>query len=278
MGPYAINSEQVAPGAITTAGASLDLVTLIIKDEDTIPAQSQASNVQMPEGVQSIQPYEAIQDVNTVMVDNPSRDLSYRVEGKARGSGVILGWYPSRNGHLLRYQTSRALRGIVCSAIDVTNIDFIYTCDCVVDDDDDDGISDTTCDCTVTSDFVDVDFEGDFQCGGCTVIDCDSPNATEEDPMCTVDAEDDTEGNRMDPFDDDDGDELPDRCNPYTSVSDVTNPQEGTPVYSPSIESITIDDEGRVEMRFFGRGSIDPTGYEDIEITVVVLLDDQYGA
>merc|ERR1712137_127080 len=109
MGPYAVNSDQVAPGAITSSGASLDLVTLIIKNDGTIPAESQDA---------------------AVRVDNPSPATSYRVEGKARGSGVILGWYPTQNGHLLRYQSSRALRGIVCSAIDIQTVNRNSGCGC----------------------------------------------------------------------------------------------------------------------------------------------------
>merc|ERR1711879_143739 len=238
MGPYAVNSDQVAPGAITSAGASLDLVKLYIKQAETIPAESQSSVVQIPEDVQAIQPHEAIADDGVVIVDNPDASLSYRVEGKARGSGVILGWYPSQNGHLLRYQSSRALRGLVCSAIDIENIDFDNPC---------------TCDTPVTQ-------GGD---GDNVVVTC----------SCTSDST-----NQFENPEDDEGDFLPDRCSPYTSVEDVNNPQEGTPVYSPSVERITIDDTGRVEMRFFGAGTIDPAGHAPIEITVVVLLDDQYGA
>jgi hypothetical protein len=81
----------------------------------------------------------------------------------------------------------------------------------------------------------------------------------------------DTDGGR-DPY-------QPDECFTYTSVEDVNNPQEGTPIYSPSVESISIDDTGVVEIAFFGRGTsginaVDPP----IDIIVVVLLEEQYGA
>jgi len=273
MGPLAINSEQIAPGAITTSGASLDLVKLFIRDENTIPSEGQNENVQMRPAPESIQPTEAIDDPTLVMVDNPDRNLAYKVEGKARGSGVILGWYPSQNGHLLRYQSSRALRGLVCSVIDIESIEI--NCDCDVDTDGDPGTADgSVCDCTVSGvrnsvpNFLTVDFESELSCASCTVLDCgDASSANAPDIQCLTNP----------PIDDDDGDEIPDNCGSFTSVSDVNNPQEGVPVYAPSVESITIDETGRVEMSFFGRGTI-VGPHPDIEITVVVLLDDQYGA
>jgi len=272
MGPLAINSEQIAPGAITTSGASLDLVKLFIRDENTIPSEGQDENVQMRPAPESIQPTEAIDDPTLVMVDNPDRNLAYKVEGKARGSGVILGWYPSQNGHLLRYQASRALRGIVCSVIDIESIEI--ACSCNVDADAD-PTTDELCECAVSgvrdftsdADFLNVDFESELSCASCTVLDCgDASSANAPDIQCLTN-----------PPIDDDGDEIPDNCGSFTSVSDVNNPQEGVPVYAPSVESITIDETGRVEMSFFGRGTI-VGPHPDIEITVVVLLDDQYGA
>jgi len=281
MGPYAVNSDQVAPGAITSAGASLDLVKLYIKQTETIPAESQSSVVQIPEDVQAIQPHEAIADDGVVIVDNPDASLSYRVEGKARGSGVILGWYPSQNGHLLRYQSSRALRGLVCSAIDIESVNILTPCTCsnVVGTGQDGDTLTVDCSCEVIPQYVDTDFNSQLDCSSCTILDCTSDNRFDEDPMCTTGSVNQFE-NPLDDGDDDDNvpDFLPDRCSPYTSVEDVNNPQEGTPIYSPSVERITIDDTGRVEMRFFGAGTIDPAGHEPIEITVVVLLDDQYGA
>ena len=252
IAPLAINANQVAPGAITTSGASLDLVTLFIRDIDTVPSETQHINVQMQSGAQALQPFEAINDPNRVIVDDPDSDTSYRVEGKARGSGIILGWYPSKNGHLLRYQSSRALRGLVCANIDIESVNF--SCDCV------------NCDCSPS--YVDTNFSSSIpDCRACTVLDCNPPNADLPDFQCQS-AFVPVDGN---------GGALPDRCGSYTSVSDVNNPQEGVPVYSPSVERITIDDTGRVEMWFFGRGTV--TGpHEDIEITVVVLLDEQYGA
>jgi len=260
MGPLAINSEQIAPGAITTSGASLDLVKLFIRDENTIPSEGQNENVQMRPAPESIQPTEAIDDPTLVMVDNPDRNLAYKVEGKARGSGVILGWYPSQNGHLLRYQASRALRGIVCSVIDIASIDIACSC-----------TADGGCSCGVSGSeaagTLDVNFASELDCTSCTVLDCgDASSSNAPDIQCLTN-----------PPIDDDGDEIPDNCGSFTSVSDVNNPQEGVPVYAPSVESITIDETGRVEMSFFGRGTI-VGPHPDIEITVVVLLDDQHGA
>merc|ERR1712232_294562 len=274
LAPLAVDSEKITPGAVTTSGASIDLVELVISQVDTIPSRSMNAQVFIPEDVESIQPYEAVNQ-GIVRVDNPNPNLSYRVEGKARGSGVILGWYPSQNGHLLRYQSSRALRGIVCSAIDVANIDRNDDCRCnneVTQGADGDLVT-VDCDCVIDIAFNDVDFASDIGgCSECTVLDCNGDNVMDADPQCVAGSSDP----RLNPFDDT-GDHLPDRCNPYTSVADVTNPQEGVPVYSPSIERITIDDTGRVEMWFFGRGTVDGP-HDDIEITVVVLLDEQYGA
>merc|ERR1712000_418409 len=143
----------------TTSGASLDLVKLFIRDENTIPSEGQDENVQMRPAPESIQPTEAIDDPTLVMVDNPDRNLAYKVEGKARGSGVILGWYPSQNGHLLRYQASRALRGIVCSVIDIESIEIACSCN--------------------------VDFESELSCASCTVLDCgDASSANAPDIQC----------------------------------------------------------------------------------------------
>lgn len=265
----AINSEQVAPGAITTSGASVDLVQLVIKQVDTIPSRTQASNVQIPDDITGVQPFEAIQNVNQVIVDNPLPASAYRVEGKARGPGIILGWYPSQNGHLLRYQSSRALRGIVCSAIDIANIRRNSGCACTATDSD----GDPTCTCSIDISYINTDFASEIgNCADCTVLDCTGDQVNVDDPMCAANSQD----QRENPFDNE-GDHLPDRCNPYTSVEDVNNPQEGVPVYSPSVERVQIDDEGNIEMWFFGRGTVDgPHG--DIIITVVVLLDEQYGA
>merc|ERR1719262_1024334 len=188
MADLSVNSAQVAPGAVTTSGASIDLVELVIKNDDTIPSASQANAV------------------------------------------VIPGWYPSQNGHLLRYQSSRALRGIVCAAIDVQDINRRDECTCnvlVFDDDgfgffDDDTLA-PFCSCDIDITFIDVNFRSTIaDCGGCTVLDCSSDNADDNDPMCN----NQSENQRMNPFDDDDavpgiGDHLPDRCNPYTSVEDV---------------------------------------------------------
>jgi len=69
----------------------------------------------------------------------------------------------------------------------------------------------------------------------------------------------------------------PDRCGSFTSVEDISNPQEGISIYAPSVESIQIDNLGKVTMNFFGRGSA-LSAVGDIEISVVVLLKEQYGA
>merc|ERR1712137_1269031 len=274
------DSEKITPGAVTTSGASIDLVELVISQVDTIPSRSMNAQVFIPEDVESIQPYEAVRNQGIVRVDNPNPNLSYRIEGKARGSGVILGWYPSQNAHLLRYQSSRALRGIVCSAIDIQIVRRRNECFCAATPSDTNGDDDNLtvgCSCSIDITYIDTQWDSEIDdCTACTVLDCGDPNATQNDPMCSNISTD----QRENPFDNDSvnqPDYLPDRCNPYTSVEDVNNPQEGVPVYSPSVERIQIDENGSVEMWFFGRGTIE-VPHDDIVITVVVLLDDQYGA
>jgi len=234
---------QLAPDVVTTDSLAFDLVTLTILPANTVPAQSQNFFVTIPTGVQQIWPYENTLRFGTgssAIVDAPDSATSYRIENKARGPGVILGWYPSRNGHLLRYQSSRALRGLFCE--DLTMDGFQHS-----SDDDDDWTHAHTFTNPIPS------------CNPPNCVSLDCVNNLVPDQFCAISR-------------------LPQTCSYTTSVSDTTNPQEGTPVYSPSVERITINNEGLVEMWYFGSGSIQPGADVTIVITVVVLLDEGYGS
>ena len=82
----------------------------------------------------------------------------------------------------------------------------------------------------------------------------------------------------------------PERCSIYTNIGDVRleeyqglradlqpvdnpGPAEGTPMYSPSLERISIDDTGLIEVRYAGRG-MPGASQPDIAITVMVLRND----
>ena len=320
---WAINKDHISPGAVTTSGLAIDVVKLVISDHHTIYGEDQ--RFPAPLGVEAILPVENFYFGNTI-VDNPERSLAYRVNAKAKGPGTIIGWYPSKNGHLLRYQAARSLRGLSCMDVGIRNIFFDYDCQCDADDNDNDNVyptddgtaTDIPCDCVTTATYIrtqwaysttdadrdyigedvngnDIDgfttdeFYWNWDCftdynynfctslAGCfgdtvlsdTVNDGDYGRDVFYDPQC--ERRDPDEHSTPDP-------QQPDRCSSFTSVEDVLNPQEGIPSYSPSVESITIDDDGTVEMRFFGRGSWVANAVGDIEISVVVLLDEQYGA
>jgi len=311
IGNWAINKEQIAPGAVTSSGLAIDIVKLVVSDTFTLVSEDQ--RYPMPRGVESILPVENFL-FGEVFVDNPDSSLSYRVNAKARGPGVILGWYPSKNGHLLRYQAGRALRGLTCVDVGIEYIILTHGCSCNTDlvdffDFDTTG-NDADCECFVSYtydstvwSYSGVDDGGVRQSfagfgnhqddiGG---ADLGTNTATTDVVFCGVIADqlnlctslagcldadvfqDDPQCDRRSPGDTYPDPNQPDRCSSFTSVEDVNNPQEGVPTYSPSVESITIDEEGIVEMRFFGRGSW-LQAVEDIEISVVVLLDEQYGA
>ena len=311
---WAINKDHIAPGAVTTSGLAIDVIKLIIDDHHTIFSEDQ--RYPAPTGVEAILPVENFYFGNTI-VDNPERSLAYRVSSKAKGPGTIIGWYPSKNGHLLRYQAARSLRGLSCMDVAIRNLEFDYDCQCSATDNDNDvididGTEAIPCGCSVTSTYLNTqwaysnanayrtytggdgagnDYDGFITPGLFQGWDCyDNNNFCTSLAGCfgdfqlsDVDAFDvnpffDPQCERRDPTDAQPDSRQPDRCSSFTSVEDVNNPQEGIPSYSPSVESITIDEEGTVEMRFFGRGSWLAQAVGEIEISVVVLLDEQYGA
>jgi len=192
----------LTPGAVTSTGLSYDLVKIIIKNYGTHLAQDE-------NGVYYSQHVKYNGEDNLPMTvtqrlfgqDNPPINQAYVVEGKAKGPGVIIGWYPTKNGHFLRYKSGTAL--------DIEQAK--------VDDD---------------------EFNYDPNLG-------------------------------------------PPHDGPINS--DSGNALFTVPTYSPTVESIWITDDGTVRMRFFGRGYEDPTidiwdPNPIVEVTVVVLLDHQYGA
>ena len=255
--------KNLSPDTVTTDSVAFDLVTLTILPFGTVPAQSQDPTVTIQTGAQAIWPWENVLRPNlgdSAVVDAPAIGTSYRVENKARGPGKIIGWYPNRNGHLLRYQSSRSLRAITCQ--DLT--EEIITNEDIHDTDDDDFTSD------IWSHFHRFNnalvqpptFANGVCQGSCVTLDCsafDTAHVTDLDFNCILST-------------------LPQTCGYTTSVEDVNNPQEGVPVYSPSVERITINSEGLVEMWYFGSGSVQPGADVRIEVTVVVLLDQMYGA
>jgi hypothetical protein len=280
-----IYQRHFTPNSVTSGAAAIELVHVYFRPRDNAAvANSNGQTVGIPDLQESVLPYENAPSVNPAIqgitvdpeIDDPARATAYRVQGKARGPGTILGWYPALNGHLLRYQSSRALRAITCA--DTLLHDLHPTLGCVCTDD----FIFNDCGCyAYWIRLNSVDWDRDLNC----YTTCTTPadicgvysqvaSANYPDPQCLAHQYDeviDTDGGR-DPY-------QPDECFTYTSVEDVNNPQEGTPIYSPSVESISIDDTGVVEIAFFGRGTsginaVDPP----IDIIVVVLLEEQYGA
>jgi len=254
LAPLSVTATEITPGSVTSDGLAVDLVRVII-GYNLIPATTQNNSVNaLPFDSTALKPPSLLnsgQISTPANSDNPDSSLTYHAQGIARGPGIILGWYPSKNGHLLRYQTARALRGLTCADVEV-------------------GVTDTT-GITYTSSH---DATLCTQTTGNVVNDCTSlsgciaPNATGVllDPFCQNYVQGETQDNS------------PDRCGSFTNTQDVTNPQEGVPVYSSSVERVTIDDDGVVEIWFYGRGS-QIRGYAgDIEVTVVVLLNESVGA
>jgi len=192
LAPLSVTARELTPGAVTSTGLSFDLVPIVIKNFGTHLSQDENGiyyrHVKF-NGEDNL-PMTVTQTI--FGEDNPPIHQAYIVEGKAKGPGVIIGWYPTKNGHFLRYKSATALDQFQS----------------LIDDD--------------------VDLDVLFPVGG------------------------------------------------------VGTEKFTTPVYSPTIESFWITDDGTVRMRFFGRGyedpSIDVWDEEPIvEVTVVVLLDHQYG-
>jgi len=290
LGKWIVNNEQIAPGAVTSDALSFDIVTLVIKDQNTIVSPGQA--YPLPNGVESILPVENVYFQQTI-VDSPNVEYAYKVSTFARGPGTIVAWYPSKNAHLLRYQSARALHGIVCIDAQILNIEHTTACDCNEQD-----VTDF-CACVVQWNYESTvwgmssifsnalinrgnNFECNTECTslfGCWDVygyfgDENNIYSNYHDPQCF---RNDPRHNNFDFNGQEPSINNPDRCGSFTSVEDVNNPQEGISVYAPSVESIQIDNIGKVTMSFFGRGSA-MSAVGDIEINVVVLLDEQYGA
>jgi len=279
-----IYQRHFTPNSVTSGAAAIELVHVFFRTIDNAPvANSRGQTVGIPDFQESVLPYENAPSVNPTLPstggdprqEDPSRTTAYRVQGKARGPGTILGWYPAMNGHLLRYQSSRALRAITCADTLLRDLHPVLGCYCT------DDFVFADCACYAWWDhLVSVDWDRDLNCyTTCTTPDdiCGLYSQVSgnyyNDPQCEAHQFDETSDTDFRDA------QQPDECFTYTSVEDVNNPQEGTPVYSPSVESISIDDTGVVEIAFFGRGTsainaADPP----IDIIVVVLLDEQYGA
>jgi len=278
-----IYQRHFSPNSVTSGAAAIELVHVYFRPQDNpAVANSNGNTINIPDLQESILPFENAPSVNpsiqgittSPIVDNPARATAYRVQGKARGPGTILGWYPAMNGHLLRYQSSRAIRALTCANTLLYDLYPFLGCGC----------SETLygdCGCyAYWGGLYGIEWVRDLNCYYTCTTPADicgtysqlvSPNYP--DPQCLAHQFDDIgEHGFRDPNE-------PDECHTYTSVEDVDNPQEGTPVYSPSVESISIDETGVVEIAFFGRGishinAADPP----IDIIVVVMLNEQYGA
>lgn len=317
----AIYAPHFSPNSVTSRSLAVDTVIIHIDGQDPVES-TQMGGATIPVGPNSVQPFEGALGGTAVQIDLPNTGNGYVVEGKARGPGVILGWYPARNGHLLRYQHARSLRGLVCADVGIEDMDNNFNCGCTCacnsgDFDVDffngnDNDCSCTCSCSVDDDFRNMNWDRDLGLDG-TDLNCDVICTSLEDGYPGVGATClDPNGNLLtDPacpgstlpnaLDVGDGEvdfnvfggfdvnkvqqtdilEQPEACSSYTSVEDVFNPQEGVPNYSPSVESITIDDEGRIFLRFLGYGGVDRLNtatHPDIDIVVVVLLDEQFGA
>jgi len=251
LAPLSVTATEITPGSVTSDGLAVDLVRITI-GFNLIPAGTQNPLVDpLPSDSTALKP-PVVLNAATITTpansDNPSSALTYHAQGIARGPGIILGWYPSQNGHLLRYQTARALQGLTCADVQVNAGDtngITYTAS------HDHNACTTLTDCTSLS--------------GCTLIN-GTAGSFQNDPYCESYTQQLVDDNS------------PDRCGEFTNTQDVTNPQEGVPVYSSSVERVTIDDDGVVEIWFYGRGS-QVRGYAgDIEVTVVVLLNESVGA
>jgi len=268
-----IYQRHFTPNSVTAGAAAIELVHVYFREVDNAAVpNNQGATYNIPDLQESILPYENAPTVNgninanPTVGENPSRLTAYRVQGKARGPGTILGWYPALNGHLLRYQSSRALRSITCANVELVDLVPELGCGCSFD-------GDANGDCGCDSYWIGLDsvhWSRDLSCtASCTTPQdiCGQYSQVStpvySDPQCTNYQYDNDERDKFEP----------DACFAFTSVEDVNNPQEGTPVYSPSVESISIDNTGVVEIAFFGRGTPainQPT--PDIDIIVVVLL------
>jgi len=255
----AIFQRHLSDNSVTSGALAIDIVHLRISSTDNLESTTDATWVQIPDYEYSVQPYENVQNETLgPIADNPNPSTAYRVRGKARGPGTILGWYPALNGHMLRYQSSRALRTLTCADTGILSIG--CACDLNV-------VDTTGCSCSIDPNSI--IWTESFTCADCT----DPFGLNLPDPQCALRNPETTSPRPL----------QPDRCISYTSVEDVANPQEGTPVYSPSVESIEIDSEGQVTLSFFGRGTafdgfIAGSNDPDIDVVVIVLLDQQIGA
>jgi hypothetical protein len=132
---YAINERHIAPNTITARQVAVDEVVILLRSNDPFVAAETATS-----DAQDFTPNPVVPNTNaditkvtltarTLLKPKDQRNTGqvenhyvgpngfYTAMGKASGPGIILGWYPSLNGHLLRYQADRALRDISCNAV-----------------------------------------------------------------------------------------------------------------------------------------------------------------
>lgn len=132
IGRYAVNERHISPNSITAKSLAVEEITILLRANDYFLDENQ---YQFPLPKQPdiesfvFTPTTPIHPARTLLKPQDQRLTGivenhyvspngfYYARGRASGPGIILGWYPSLNGHLLRYQADRALRDISCNAV-----------------------------------------------------------------------------------------------------------------------------------------------------------------
>jgi len=131
---FAVNERHIAPNSVTAKSLAVEEITILLRADDYMvdaaqfvdrnPADPGQTNAQgWAASIIPIHPSRTLlkpadmREVGTVENHYVSPRGFYYAYGRASGPGIILGWYPSLNGHLLRYQADRALRDISCNAV-----------------------------------------------------------------------------------------------------------------------------------------------------------------
>lgn len=115
---HAVDERHFVPGSITTKSAAIETVTILLRAENVFSdngAMGGGAGVS-PTNRILLKP-RGVANTSTVEHHHVRPDGFYKAYGRSSGPGVILGWYPSLNGHLLRYQADRALRTLSCSNV-----------------------------------------------------------------------------------------------------------------------------------------------------------------
>jgi len=132
IGAYSVNERHIAPSSITAKSLAVEEITILLRADDYFIDDAQYPNPPPPEtNAQGFGPASGkpVHPARTLLKPQDMRQNGnvenhyvtpngfYYAKGHASGPGIILGWYPSLNGHLLRYQADRALRDLSCNAV-----------------------------------------------------------------------------------------------------------------------------------------------------------------